>query len=97
MDVPPAVVTVTSTVPAAPGGLVTVIDASLLIVNEDAGMLTEPKAILVAPVNPVPVIVTRVPPVSGPDTGEIPVTIGAVELGFAISTISSELLFILTT
>ena len=38
---------------------------------------TEPKRTVVAPVNPVPVIVTEVPPAVGPDDGEIAVTFGA--------------------
>ena len=35
-----------------------------------------PNVTAVAPVNPVPVIVTVVPPATGPDTGVIPVTVG---------------------
>ncbi len=38
---------------------------------------TAPKTTLVAPVKPVPVIVTLVPPAGGPDVGEIEVTVGA--------------------
>jgi len=34
---------------------------------------TEPKTTLLTPLNPVPVIVTDVPPAVGPDAGEIPV------------------------
>jgi len=36
-----------------------------------------PKVTAVAPVKPVPVMVTLVPPVEGPDVGEINVTVGA--------------------
>ena len=36
----------------------------------------EPKSTAVAPVNPVPVMVTEVPPPGGPVLGLIPVTIG---------------------
>ena len=36
-----------------------------------------PKVTAVAPVKPVPVIVTEVPPVSGPDAGATLVTVGA--------------------
>jgi hypothetical protein len=38
---------------------------------------TEPNRTVVAPVNPVPVIVTEVPPAVGPADGEIDVTFGA--------------------
>src|ERR1700722_4738635 len=37
---------------------------------------SEPNATAVAPVNPVPVTVTVVFPVVGPEVGEIPVTVG---------------------
>ncbi len=37
-----------------------------------------PKVTAVAPVKPVPVIVTFVPPVAGPAVGEIELTVGAV-------------------
>ena len=74
-DVPPAVVTVTSTVPAEPGGEVVVIVLALTTVNGVAGVT--PKVTAVAPVKPVPVIVTEVPPASGPAAGEMPLTVGA--------------------
>jgi hypothetical protein len=74
-EVPPGVVTVTSTVPAEPAGEVAVMLVSLTTVNEVAAVL--PKLTAVAPVNPLPVIVTDVPPASGPAVGEIPVTTGA--------------------
>ena len=64
--VPPGVVTVTSTVPA-PGGLVAVICVALSTVNEADGL--EPKFTAVAPLKFRPVIVTEVPPVSGPEAG----------------------------
>jgi hypothetical protein len=48
---------------------------ALTTVNEVAAVL--PKLTAVAPVNPLPVMVTAVPPASGPATGEIPVTTGA--------------------
>ena len=38
---------------------------------------TVPKSTLVAPVKPVPVMVTVVPPPVGPDVGEMLVTVGA--------------------
>jgi hypothetical protein len=68
-------VTVTSTVPAACGGEVTVIDVSELTVKLVAGTL--PKFTAVAPVKPVPVTVTVVPPPVVPELGLTPVTDGA--------------------
>jgi hypothetical protein len=72
---PPGVVTVTSTVPASPAGEVAVTLVSLATVNEVAAVL--PKLTAVAPVNAVPVTVTTVPPATGPEMGEILVTVGA--------------------
>ena len=71
---PAGVVTVTSTVPV-PAGLTAVIVVSLTTVRFVAAVV--PKSTAVAPVNPVPVIVTRVPPVVGPLVGLRPVTVGA--------------------
>ena len=45
------------------------------MVNEEAAV--EPKPTAVAGVNPVPVIVTEVPPAKGPEVTEIAVTVGA--------------------
>ena len=74
-DVPPGVVTVTSTGPAEePPGLVAVICVAELTVNEAAFVL--PNFTAVAPVNPDPVIVTMVPPSIGPFFGEMSVTVG---------------------
>ena len=73
-DVPPVVVTVTSSVPV-PVGEVAVIDVAELTVKLVA--LAAPNFKAVAPVNPVPVIVTDVPPTAGPAVGEIDVTVGA--------------------
>jgi hypothetical protein len=73
-EMPPAVVTLTSTVPV-PVGAVAVIEVAEFTVNVEAGVAANATA--VAPVNPVPVIVTTVPPEAGPDVGEIPVTAGA--------------------
>ena len=64
---PPGVTTVTSTTPAAPAGLVAVIWVSELTVKLLAA--TVPKSTAVAPVKPVPVIVTVVPPAAGPPWG----------------------------
>ena len=72
-DVPPAVVTVTSTVPL-PAGDVAVIDVAELTVKLVA--LTAPNFTAVAPVRVVPVMVTNVPPAVGPDVGETDVTVG---------------------
>jgi hypothetical protein len=73
-DVPPAVVTVTSTVPV-PAGDVAVIEVAELTVKLVA--LVAPNLTAVAPVNTVPVMVTEVPPAAGPEVGEIDVTVGA--------------------
>jgi hypothetical protein len=72
-DVPPAVVTVTSTDPV-PAGLVAVTDVSVSAVT-DAGVL--PNFTAVALPRFVPVMVTEVPPAAGPLIGRIPVTAGA--------------------
>ena len=66
-------VTRTSTVPV-PAGAVAVIWVALLIVKPAA---VAPKVTTVAPEKPVPVMVTVVPPVAGPEVGEIEVTVGA--------------------
>jgi hypothetical protein len=72
--VPPVVVILTFTVPV-PAGEVVVIEVALFTVNETA--LVAPNFTEVAPVNPVPVMVTPVPPDAGPDVGEILVMVGA--------------------
>jgi hypothetical protein len=66
------VVTVTSTVPV-PAGAAAVIWVSETTVNEVA--LLTPNFTAVAPVKPVPVMVTEVPPAAGPEVGLIPVTV----------------------
>jgi hypothetical protein len=71
--VPPGVVTVMSTVPAAPAGDVAEIWLELFTENAAA---VPPKLTPVAPVKPVPLIVTVVPPVVGPDVGLTLVTDG---------------------
>jgi hypothetical protein len=73
-EVPPAVVTRTSTVPE-PTGEVAVIEVAELTVKPVAAVA--PNVTEVAPVKPVPVIVTDVPPVPKPDVGAIDVTVGA--------------------
>ena len=72
-DVPIGVVTVTSTTPV-PGGLMTVIVVALTTVISVPGLV--PKWTPVAPVKPVPVIVTKVPPAVGPPLGLRLVTAG---------------------
>ena len=70
---PPRAVTRTSTVPV-PAGEVAVIEVAEFTVKPVAGVA--PKLTAVAPVKPVPVMVTEVPPATGPDVGEIEVTTG---------------------
>jgi hypothetical protein len=75
-DVPPAVVTVTSTLPGIPEGGTAIISVSLIHVYDAASVLPNFTAVK-SPEKPVPVIVTVVPPATGPATGEIPVMRGA--------------------
>ena len=70
--VPPGPVTITSTVPD-PAGAVTVIWVSDTTVKLDAAVA--PNDTPVAPVNPLPVIVTTVP--AAPEVGLKPVMVGA--------------------
>jgi hypothetical protein len=52
--------------------------ATIFVLDFSANFaVTDPNHTVVAPVNPVPVIVTDVPPAFGPDDGEIAVTVGA--------------------
>jgi hypothetical protein len=67
------VVTLISTVPV-PAGDLAVIDVEELTVKLLAAVA--PKVTAVAPENPVPVIVTDVPPAPGPDVGETAATAG---------------------
>jgi hypothetical protein len=73
-EVPPGVVTVRSTRPAAPAGAVAVICVVDSTVYELAGV--EPNVTAVVPPKPVPVIVTTVPPATGPVDGLTPETVG---------------------
>ena len=73
-DVPPGVVTVTSTMPV-PGGLSAVIWVSLTIVKFVAAVV--PKSTAVAPVNPAPLSITSVPPAAVPLIGLKPRSMGA--------------------
>ena len=65
--VPPGSVTLTSAAPAEWAGLVVVIWVSLLVLM---GADVPPKVTEVAPVRPVPVIVTGVPPAVDPVPGD---------------------------
>jgi hypothetical protein len=73
--VPAGVSTVTSTVPAVPAGETAVIWESES--TEKLAAPSEPNMTDVAPVNSVPVMMTVVPPASGPFAGEMPVTVTA--------------------
>ena len=72
--VPPGLVTVTSTVPAGSAGTVAVIE--MYDVTEYVAAPV-PNLTLVAPVNPVPVMVTVPPPAGRPAAGVTAVTVGA--------------------
>ncbi len=74
-EVPPAVVTVTLTVPALPAGAVAVREVADTTVKPVAAV--DPKVTAVAPVKLVPVRVTVVPPAVGPLVGLTEVTVGA--------------------
>ena len=77
-DVPPAVVTVTWTVPAVPGGLTADTELSEWTVTPVANV--EPKSTAMVPLRLVPLMVTLVPPAVGPAPGLTAVTAGAVGL-----------------
>jgi hypothetical protein len=75
--VPAVVMTVTSTAPF-PAGLTTVNCVSF--VTAKLVPTLAPKFTAVAPVNPVPLIVTFVPPAAGPLLGLIPVTVDLLSI-----------------
>ena len=75
-DVPPVVVTVTSTVPTAWAGAVTVIVVALLTVM--AVPAVPPKLTVAGVMKLVPVRVTTVPAVVGPASGLTAVTVGGL-------------------
>jgi hypothetical protein len=66
--------TVTSTADAPSGGVVAVMELALSTVNDDAG--SEPNITPLTAAKLVPVIVTDVPPETGPATGPMLVTVG---------------------
>ena len=72
--VPPSVVTVTSTVPALPGGDTAVKEVAPETVTLEAG--TVPNCTAASGVNPVPVMATAVPPALGPTAGLSDATVG---------------------
>ena len=72
-EVPLGVVTVTSTVPV-PAGEVTVRLVAVTPLIEVPALV--PKCTAVAPVKPVPLTVTEVPPAASPFEGLTPVTVG---------------------
>jgi len=84
--VPPGVVTVTSTTPAAPAGEIAVTDVLLFTTTPVAAV--PPKFTPVAPVRLFPVMVTEVPPAIGPELGLTEVTVGAG--AFAMSSASTD-------
>ncbi len=74
-DVPPGVVTMTSTRPAACAGATAVAEVADTGVNDVAAVV--PNDTAVRPVRFVPVIVTEVPPAVEPVVGDSDVTVGA--------------------
>jgi hypothetical protein len=73
-EVPPAVVTVTLTVPADSAGDVAVMEVAELTVTAVAVMV--PNITVAEEVKPVPMMVTEVPPAVLPLAGVIDVTVG---------------------
>ncbi len=69
-------VTVMSTVPADPAGATAVIEVAELTVTLDAAV--DPNLTVSPEANPLPVIVTEVPPAVGPADGLTAATVGAV-------------------
>jgi hypothetical protein len=78
VEVPAAVVTVTSTVAAVCAGLMAVICVLLLTTTTLAGRLPKLAVLLLS--KPVPVMVTTVPPEPEPEEGDTALTVGAAAL-----------------
>jgi hypothetical protein len=78
-EVPPGVVTVTSTVPL-PTGLTAVICLSVFTEKLAA---VAPNSTWLTLLKPVPLIVTIVPPAAGPDVGEMLAIVGIGGIGGA--------------
>src|SRR6202790_3412188 len=90
-EVPPGVVTKTSTVAAASAGEMMVMDVAELTTRPVPAVV--PNFTTVAPVKPVPVTVTLVPPAVGPVFGLTPVTVGtggAVKVNWSDGALTSE-------
>ena len=81
---PPSVVTTTSAAPPVPGGEVAAISVPDTTVNDVAG--TPPKVTAAAPERLLPVIVTAVPPATGPELGLTAKTDGVANVPGAAST-----------
>jgi len=75
-DDPPALVTVTSTAAADSAGAVAVIEVAEFTVTPVAAV--DPNLTVFPEANPVPVMVTDVPPAVGPLVGLTAVTVGGV-------------------
>ena len=75
-EVPAGPVIVTSTVPDPAGAVTLICVPAELTATLVAAVV--PKSTAVAPLKPVPVIVTVVPATAGPCAGLTPVTVGAV-------------------
>jgi hypothetical protein len=84
-----AVLTTTSTVPAASAGATAVIRVDEDTLKLDAG--TVPKLTWVAPLKPVPFMVTVVPPAVGPDVCESDETTGSVRIEVNWSAVTTAL------
>jgi hypothetical protein len=74
VPVPMVLVTDTVTLPAVPAGLTALMVVELVTVYDVAAVA--PNFTAVAPVRPVPVMVTVVPPAAGPLVGLIDETVG---------------------
>ena len=74
VPIPPKLVTMISTTPAAWAGVVAVMVVALTTTTAVAA--TPPKVTLLAPVKLVPLIVTDWPPMVGPMSGETLATVG---------------------
>ena len=70
--VPPEPVTVTCTAPDPPGAMAVICVAESMV----KVVAVLPKLTVSGPVNPVPVIVTVLPPEAGPAVGEMDVIVG---------------------
>jgi hypothetical protein len=89
--VPAGVVTVTSTVtPKVPAGEVAVQVMPPEVWQDTLVAGVEPKLTVESGVNPVPVMVTAVPPPGGPALGLTPVTVGTPKLNWSARDVALE-------